>query len=135
MKDKRFLSNMDRDALCFVMTVFLLSGVAAVVAVADTVMRSGDAVVKEKVTDVTPCDGVCVNSQLPARTNTGDTLYVLGNYPKKNKSVYAKRPDGNTGTFVFDGADRVKPGDTIVINSKHNFLMKNITQRNLERQK
>ena len=73
--------------------------------------------------------------RLPLRTNTGDTLYVLEKCPKKNGRIYASRPDGTTGIFKFQGAERVNPGDTIVINSKHKFLMKNITQRNLERQK
>ena len=71
---------------------------------------------------------------LPPRTNTGDTLYVLGK-AKGKKRVYAMQPNGKIDEFKFQGVDRVKPGDTIIINMKHKFLMKNISQRNLEKQK
>lgn len=67
---------------------------------------------------------------LPPRTNTGDTLYVLGKAKGKNR-VYAMQPNGEIDEFKFQGVDRVNPGDTIIINMKHKFLMKNITQRNL----
>ena len=133
MKNKRWLANIDKDVLCFFVTVLLMLGAGAGVMAVDSVAKKDDSQVKKSVSVAQPCDGTAMNLQLPARTNMGDTLYVLAN--KNKKYVYAKKPDGTTGLFGFAGAGCVNAGDTIVYNSKHNFLMKNITQCHLAKQK
>lgn len=130
MKDKRFFANIDKDSVCFMVVVMLLMGVAVTVALdAGGIYKSGG----ERENLAQRRDGT--NADLSVRTNMGDTLYVLGNKPRNNNCVYAMRPNGETGTFRFQGANRVNPGDTIVIDPEHKILMKNITQSNLAKQK
>ncbi len=141
-KNRNVFANLDRDTLCFMLSVLIMAGIAVPVSwnvfetgtAAGAAKEDGQSVEARKDT-IEKCGGTYADLQLPARTNTGDTLYVLGKKSENSNSVYAQTSDGNKRNFVFDGADRVKSGDTIVVNSKHNFLMKNITQRNLERQK
>ena len=135
MKNKKFLVNVDKDTLCFFVTVLFFSGLAVAVATTECVVNKEDIQGKRSVSAMMPCDGTVLDVQLPARTNTGDTLYVLGHSPKDENSVYVQKTDGTKQKVAFDGAERVNAGDTVVVNSKHKFLMKNITQRNLERQK
>lgn len=136
MKDKKILVNIDRDAVCFAVAVLILAGIGATVAwdVAKAV-EIPDAAPKEVVRDTLEnCDGTCFDAELPARTNTGDTFYVYGRDAGKNV-LFLKPKHGNVQRSKIKGADNVQTGDTIVVNPKHNFLMKNITQRNLEKQK
>lgn len=130
MKSKRFLANLDKDTICF-MTVVMLYGCLS--GVVGKEMASGGA---EKKDTVEVCDGTCVvDAQLPARTNTGDTLYVIGKGKNRKNVLLAMPLHGREGIYEIQGAEKVQPGDTIVYNAKHNFLMKNITQCNLEKQK
>ena len=46
---------------------------------------------QEKVTVGTPRDGTKVGFNVPSRTNTGDTLYVLDKFPMNKNRVHAKR--------------------------------------------
>ena len=68
---------------------------------------------------------------LPGRQNTGDTVYVLARDYAKGKVLRVVDKTGNVSDKAFVGANYVNPGDTIVVDSKRNFLMKNITQNNV----
>ena len=136
MKGKRFLANLDKDTICFMTVVMLYGCLAGVVGMSASMaqeMASGGGAEKKDTVEV--CDGICVDAQLPARTNTGDTLYVIGKGKNRKNVLLAMPLHGREGIYEIQGAEKVQPGDTIVYNSKHNFLMKNITQRNFERQK
>lgn len=69
---------------------------------------------------------------LPPRQNTGDTLYVLARNYKKWSVLRVVDNAGNVSDRGIAGTDYVNPGDTIVVEPKHNFMMKNITQNNME---
>lgn len=86
---------------------------------------------KDLVDDFVPRDGTRVD--LPPRTNTGDTFFVCGRDAKRDL-LFLKPVHGSLQKSKIVGADKVLPGDTIVLHPKHKFLMKNITQRNKERQ-
>ncbi len=135
MKNNRnVFANWDRDSVCFMIVVLMCLGLGATVVLDFNNKDFVNQDIKElKKTKFESQDGTCTKGMLPERTNTGDTLYVLQR--KRGNRIYAQQPNGNSGVFKIDGADRVSSGDTIVYNSKHMFLMKNITQRNLERQK
>ena len=138
MKDKKFLANLDRDTVCFLAAMMILAGVGATVSLGAYVAEnrhkdSGE--VKQDRDSLENCDETHFDGDLPPRTNMGDTLYVLGNKSKNSNCVVAVRPDGTQGTFRFQGANKVNPGDTVIVNLKHKFLMKNITQQRLEKQK
>lgn len=127
MKD--WLKNCDRDAVCFMVVVMMCMGIAGGVAVdmvrANPVNKNARELKKMS---YEPCDGTCV--ELPARTNTGDTLLVLGREMKGDK-LRAVDTRGQTCNYKIDGAKYVNPGDTIVVDKKHQFLMKNITQNHI----
>ncbi len=137
MKDKRFFENVDRDTLCFLVFVLMFSGMALGISKLSDARetKKQDVVADTNLIPGVKTDGTYVDTQLPARTNMGDTLYILGNKPKNDRRVYAMRPNGEPATFVFRGANRVTPGDTVVVDLKHKILMKNITQMHLEKQK
>lgn len=137
MKDKKILVNIDRDAVCFAVAVLILAGIGATVAwdVAKA-EEIPDAAPKEVVRDTLEnCDGTCFDTELPARTNTGDTLRVIGKSDVRKNVLVAAPLRGRAKEYKIKGVETVRPGDTIVFNKKHKFLMKNITQRNLEKQK
>ena len=70
---------------------------------------------------------------LPPRQNTGDTLYVLARNYKKWSVLRVVDNAGNVSDRGIAGTDYVNSGDTIVVDSKRNFLMKNITQNNIQK--
>ena len=135
MKNKRWLANIDKDVLCFFVTVLLMLGAGAGVMMVACKTQKENAQKKEVVSGKQPCDELEVDYQLPARTNAGDTLFVVGKARNKKELLLAMPLSGKVAVYKILGAENVQLGDTIVYNAKHGFLMKNLTQRNLQRQK
>ena len=137
MKENNFFANIDKDTVCFVVVLLMFAGFAGVLGIDNKKAEPSRKTESQIFTDslYTARDGVEVDYKLPERTNTGDTLIVVEKNAKRKNIIYAQPIGGDKSKYKIMGADRVKPGDTIVINPEHRFLMKNITQRNLERQK
>ncbi|MBQ3039550.1 MAG: hypothetical protein IJD41_03250, partial [Alphaproteobacteria bacterium] len=100
MKDKRFFENVDRDTLCFLVFVLMFSGMALGISKLGDARetKKQDVVADANLIPGVKTDGTYVDTQLPARTNMGDTLYILGNKPKNDRRVYAMRPNGEPAT-------------------------------------
>lgn len=139
MKNRNLFANIDRDSVCFAVAVLILSSVAATVAWDVVKAETGESIILNredkfrKSTEHEQCGGTCV-VKLPERTNTGDTFYVYGHDVEKDV-LFLKPKHGNVQRSKIKGADNVQTGDTIVVEPERKFLMKNLTQRNLERQK
>ncbi len=139
MKENNIFVNVDKDTVCFIAILLMFAGIAVTMAID---CRSMDDEKKRNVSSTVVLDdlrggqdGTYVNYNLPARTNMGDTLYVIGKNAKRKNLVYVHPRNGQRMDCKIMGAERINPGDTIVVHPDHKFLMKNITQRNLEKQK